>query len=222
MIADTKNKAGYFVRSLLKWHKNNYRYYPWRTETSAYRIMIAEFMLQRTKADQVVPVYNKFLERYPDIKSLAESELSDIEELLKPLGLYWRASHFKKAANYLLNEHKGVIPASKEELLKVPGVGEYVCGAILAVAYSKSTNIIDSNIARILNRYFGLGLAGEFRRNRKVNDLSEILFSIENPKDFLFAIIDFGALVCTSSNPHHDKCPIKNSCIHYQSTISEK
>ncbi len=209
------------VTLILKWHKDNYRIYPWRNESSSYKIMIAEFMLQRTRADQVVPVYIHFINKYPDINSLAEANLSDINLLLKPLGLYWRSSHFKKAAEYIIKEYKGLIPTEKEELLKIPGVGDYVAGAILTVAYLKKTCVIDSNIARVINRFFGLGLTGEIRRKREIKELSCKLFNHPDSRSILFAIIDFSALICTSQNPKHEKCPLNNSCKYYRNILKQ-
>jgi A/G-specific adenine glycosylase len=174
--------------------------------------MIAEFMLQRTRADQVVPVYLDFLKKYPDIESLANSKIDDVKNLLKPLGLYWRSAHFKKAAQYIIKEHGGKVPSTKNELLKNPGVGDYVAGAILAVSFKKSIAIVDSNIARVINRYYGLELQGEIRRKKKIVDISSRLFEHHNPDMLLFALIDFSAIVCTPSNPKHDTCPLSKTC----------
>jgi A/G-specific adenine glycosylase len=203
--------------ALLSWRKNNNRTYPWRKESSAYKIMIAEFMLQRTRSDQVVPVYINFLNKYPDIKSLSKADIADIAEIIKSLGLHWRSAHFKKAAEYIIAEYNGIIPSTREELLKIPGVGDYVAGVILAISFFKKVPIVDSNIARVLNRYFGMDLEGEIRRNKKIVEKADKLFSHCNcePKELLFAIIDFSALVCTPLNPKHEICPFKDDCRLY-------
>lgn len=195
-------------------YKRDFR---WRHTRDPYEIMIAEFMLQRTKANQVVPIYDNFLKKYPDIKSLSKADIIDIAKIIQPLGLHWRSAHFKKAAEYTMKEYKGNIPSNKEELLKIPGVGDYVAGVILAVAFSKITFIVDSNIARVMNRFYGLGLIGEIRRNKKIVNLSDELFSQCpcKPKELLFAIIDFSALVCTPLNPKHEICPLKDKCRFY-------
>jgi A/G-specific adenine glycosylase len=186
----------------------------WRHTKNPYEIMIAEFMLQRTKADQVVPVYANFLKKYPDIKSLSKSDIEDIKKIIRPLGLHWRSAHFKKAAEYIIAEYNSNIPSIREELLTIPGIGDYVASVISAVAFSKNTFIVDSNIARVLNRYFGLALTGEIRRNKKIIELSGELFGQCNcePKELLFAIIDFSALVCTPLKPKHEICPLKDDC----------
>lgn len=197
---------------IINWHQSNYRNYPWRSEPTPYNVMIAEFMLQRTRADQVVPVYTKFIKSYPDVKSLAVANLKEIERLLKPLGLYWRAAHFKKAAEYILEYFKGEIPSNRNDLLKIPGIGEYIAGAILAIAYNQGTIIVDSNIARVLNRYYGLKLEGEIRRKREIEKLSEELFTDNPPKEMLLAIIDLSALICVPTNPKHNICPLRYTC----------
>lgn len=195
-------------------YKRDFR---WRHTKDPYEIMIAEFMLQRTKADQVVPVYANFLKKYPDIKSLSKADIEDIKKIIRPLGLHWRSAHFKKAAEYILGEYNGNIPSIREELLKIPGVGDYVAGVILAVSFSKNSPIVDSNIARVLNRYFGMALEGEIRRNKKIVEKADELFSHCNcePKEMLFSIIDFSALMCTPLNPKHEICPFKDECRLY-------
>jgi A/G-specific adenine glycosylase len=195
-------------------YKRDFR---WRHTKDPYEIMIAEFMLQRTKADQVVPVYANFLKKYPDIKSLSKADIEDIKKIIRPLGLHWRSAHFKKAAEYIIGEYNGNIPHTREELLEIPGVGDYVASVILTVAFSKNNSIVDSNIARVLNRYFGLDLTGETRRNKKIIELSNELFSHCNcePKELLFAIIDFSALVCIPLKPKHEICPLKDDCKFY-------
>ena len=163
-----------------------------------------------------MPIYLEFIERYPNLQSLSDGNEENIKEILKPLGLFWRATHFKKAAQYIIKEYGGIIPSDKDDLLKIPGVGDYISGAILAVSFSKSTNIVDSNIARVLNRYCGLKLSGEIRRNKKINCISKELFEQSSSKKILFAIIDFSASICTPSNPKHEICPMKNCCEFYR------
>jgi A/G-specific adenine glycosylase len=204
-------------QKLIENHHLYKRDFRWRHTKDPYEIMIAEFMLQRTKADQVVPVYVNFLKKYPDIKILSKADIKDIAKIIISLGLHWRSAHFKKSAEYIIAEYNGIIPSTREELLKIPGVGDYVAGVILAISFFKKVPIVDSNIARILNRYFGMDLEGEIRRNKKIVEKADKLFSHCNcePKELLFAIIDFSALVCTPLNPKHEICPFKDDCKLY-------
>lgn len=211
--------CGELQKLLLQWGDAHFRAYPWRHTRDPYRIMIAEFMLHRTKADQVVPVYIEFLKEYPDVFSLAQADLSEVKKVTEHLGLHWRSGHFIMAARYIVERWGGRFPETEEELREIPGVGEYVAGAILIICYEKPHPTIDSNIARFLNRFYGLRLSGEIRRKRCVKDLAEDLFSLEVPRPFLFAILDFTAAVCRAQNPLHQKCPLREMCRYYVEEI---
>jgi len=202
----------YIRHKLLLWHKKNYRDFPWRHTKDPYRIMIAEFMLHRTKAEQVVPVYLEFIEKYSDIETLAKVNFEDIKKVTEHLGLHWRAKHFSEAAKYIIENHNGKFPEDYGRLREIPGVGEYIAGAILTVCFNKPTPIADSNIARFINRYFDLNLSGEIRRKKKIVELSAKLFKYKNPGGLLFAIVDFTSSVCKPGKPLCDKCLLKNDC----------
>jgi A/G-specific adenine glycosylase len=189
------------------------RDFPWRHKINPYRILIAEFMLQRTRAEQVEPVYKEFLKHYPSVISLSRAKEKDVAKYTKHLGIHWRAKHFIKAAKFIVREYKGKIPSEREKLLAIPGVGEYVAGAILTVAFQKPEWVIDSNIARFLNHYHGLGLQGEIRRKKEIIELSKQFFHHKNPRKLLFRVLDFTALVCTPRNPDCTNCPLKNDCV---------
>jgi len=126
--------------------------------------------------------------------------------------MHWRAKHFITAARYVVKKYKGRIPSNRERLLAIPGVGEYVAGAILTVAFQKPEWVIDSNIARFLNRFYGLGLQGEIRRKKEIIELSKQFFKYNNPRKLFFAILDFTALVCQPRKPLCSKCLLKEKC----------
>jgi A/G-specific adenine glycosylase len=188
------------------------RNFSWRHKITPYRIMVAEFMLQRTRAEQVEPVYTQFLNRYPSVVSLSKAKTKDVAHYTKHLGMHWRAKHFIAAAKFIVKEYTGRIPSNREKLLEIPGVGEYVAGAILTVAFQKPEWVIDSNIARSLNRYHGLGLHGEIRRKKEIIDLSKQFFLHKNPRKLLFTILDFTALICTPRSPKCEECAILKNC----------
>jgi len=202
----------YIRHKLFLWHKKNYRDFPWRHTKDPYKIMIAEFMLHRTKAEQVVPVYLEFIRKYPDIETLTRANFKDIKKVTEHLGLHWRAKHFSEAAKYIIENHNGKFPEDYDKLRKIPGVGEYVTGAILTVCFNKPVPVVDSNIARFINRYFGLNLSGEIRRKKKIVELSAKLFEYKNPGKLLFSIVDFTSLICKPMKPLCAKCILKNKC----------
>jgi len=197
---------------LIEWYRKYGRDFPWRYTKDPYTIMIAEFMLHRTKAEQVVPVYSEFIKKYPDIYSLAKANPENIKKVTEHLGLHWRSEHFITAARYIVEELNGQFPDEFDELRKIPGVGEYIAGAILTVCFNKPAPVVDSNIARFINRFWKLGLKGEIRRKKQIVKIAEELFNTENPGKFLFAIVDFTSLICKPNNPDCFQCPLKNIC----------
>jgi A/G-specific adenine glycosylase len=201
-----------FYDKLFLWHKSNCRNFPWRENITSYKIMIAEFMLNRTKVEQVVPIYVDFINRYPDIKSLYNADEKEIKSFTEHLGMHWRYKHFIESAKYLIENYNGLIPDNREKLLKIPGIGDYVAGAILTVAFNKPEYVIDSNIARFINRYYGLNLTGEIRRRKIIVEKAKDLFKINNSGNFLFAILDFTAILCKARKPLCEICFLKKYC----------
>jgi len=199
-------------KKLLKNHKKYFRDFPWRHTKNPYEIMIAEFMLHRTKADQVVPIYKDFLYSYPDVNSLAKADRNTIKNVTTHLGLHWRSNHFIEAAKYIVDNYDSEFPINREKLLKVPGIGDYVAGAILIVCFNKPEHVVDSNIARFINRYFNLELRGEIRRKRKIIEIAKDLFNHKNTRDLLFALLDFTALICKPTKPECNGCVLNNKC----------
>lgn len=197
---------------LLNWFMSERRDFPWRQYSDPYRIMIAEFMLHRTRAEQVVPVYVTFLKKYPMVDALANADEVEIKKVTEHLGLHWRSGHFIKAAKYVLENFKGDFPKTRKELLKIPGVGDYVAGAILTICFNKPEYVVDSNIARFINRFYGLKLKGEIRRKKQIIDISKELFNIKEPGTFLFAILDFTFKVCKAGTPDCENCILNISC----------
>lgn len=184
----------------------------WRHTRDPYRIMIAEFMLHRTKANQVEPIYQQFIETYPDVNSLANANLDDVARYTQHLGLHWRAAHFIDACRFINKEYKGIYPQERKKLLEIPGVGDYVAGAILTVCFKKPEFVIDSNIARFINRYYDLELTGEIRRKKEIIEKAKLLFDCQQPDKLLFSILDFTALVCKPRKPECKKCCFWKIC----------
>lgn len=209
-----RDNFGYIRIKLLKWYRINGRDFPWRHTKDPYRIMIAEFMLHRTKAEQVVPVYNEFIKKYPDIKTLADADFNEIKRVTEHLGLHWRVQHFITSTNYIVEKYNSNIPANPENILKIPGVGDYIAGAIMIICFNKRFPVVDSNIARFLNRFFNLTLKGEIRRKKEIIRLSESLFNSHKKAELLFALIDFCSLICKPIKPLCLKCLFFQRCMY--------
>ncbi len=199
-------------KAILEWYYKHGRDFPWRHTKDPYKIMIAEFMLHRTKADQVVPVYLEFIEKYPEVYSLANEKEENIKKVTKHLGLHWRSKHFLKSANYIVEKLKGQYPEEYKELRNIPGIGEYIAGAIVTVCFNKPAPVVDSNIARFLNRFYGLKLTGEIRRKKEIVRMAADFFDYQSPSELLFAILDFTSLICKPVNPDCKYCPLRQHC----------
>ncbi len=201
-----------FRRRLMYWYNEHGRKYPWRDSNDPFKVLIAEMMLRRTRADQVEPVYRSLFKRYPAIKSLAEEDPDKVGAILQPLGLRWRAPSFQKVAQAIVRDYEGQVPSARDELLKLSGVGEYVAGAVLSVAYHQKQWIVDSNVVRVFQRYFGMNTTKEGRRDRHVVTTAKLYAASTNPKKANLAILDFAALVCTPQKPKHKMCPLRVQC----------
>lgn len=199
-----------FVNFLLEWFKDNKRDFPWRNETDPYRILIAEKMLQQTTYGHVLRVYYKFLETYPNIYTLSNANIDEVENIIRPLGFHrQRSKQFIDIAKMIVRYYEGKVPQEHNDLLKLNGVGEYIANAILCFAFKKDVPIIDVNVRRVLLRVLNWNL------NDKVlyEKLNRII-PIGSYHDFNLAIIDFSTLIC-SRKPKCKKCQLINICHYY-------
>jgi len=212
----SRRDMGIFRRKLLRWFDRNGRSYPWRDTYDPFKILIAEMMLRRTKANQVKPVYEQLFSEYPDVKSLAAAKDEKIEKILYPLGLRWRTPAFRLVAREIKERYDCRVPATRGELMKLSGVGEYVAGAVLSIGYGKKEWIVDSNIVRVFRRYFGIRTSREGRRDGHVIEMAKRYISCKDPRKANLAILDFAAIVCTPRNPECIRCPLRKGCKYIQ------
>lgn len=202
----------FFRYKILQWFKRNGRSYPWRETSDPFRVLIAEMMLRRTKADQVKKVYEQLFTEYRDIETMANSGKKKLQRILYPLGLKWRLPSFGLVARELRKKHHCRVPETRSQLITLPGVGDYVAGAVLSIAYNKKEGIVDSNIVRLYRRYFGIKTSKEGRRDRHVIEIAKVYASARKPRKANLAVLDFTALVCTPTRPRCEKCPIRRKC----------
>jgi A/G-specific adenine glycosylase len=202
----------WFRQQLSTWGIANRRDYPWRQNNDAYHLLVAESLLQKTDADTVAPIYKLFLEHYPTIQDLAAANLEDVAKLLKPLGLFFRAERLQQCAQIVISQYDGKVPQEQKQLLKLPGIGDYTARAIGSQAFNQPLAVLDANVARILERFFGL-------QGERVKSRCKILWgaadAIAPKKDvgtWNLALLDFGALTCKAPNPDCDRCPLASKC----------
>jgi len=213
----------WFRQVILDWAEINLRDFAWRHTCDPYAIFVAEFLLQQTDAPRVVPVYERFIEKYPTLASLADAPQAAVVELLHPLGFHFRARRLHRIAQLLIADstNAGRIPANEDELLRLPGVGPYVARSVCSNAFHQSLAIIDTNVSRIIMRFFGFSTS----RARPRNDpmlwafAQQIAPSFDVPH-WNLALLDFGALTCTARNPRCSDCPLVANCCYKSDLIT--
>jgi len=210
----TPEDISFFRSKIIRWFIRHQRNYPWRKTKNPFKILIAEIMLRRTKADQVKCVYKQLFTRYPDVEAVIKANKKKLEKILYPLGLKWRIPTFSTVAKAIKEKYNNKVPKTREELKSLPGVGDYVAGAVLSIAYNKKAWIVDSNIVRLFRRYFGIETSKEGRRDKHVIEIAKIYATVKNPRKANLAILDFTALVCVPRIPHCDKCPLVKKCYY--------
>jgi A/G-specific adenine glycosylase len=206
-----------FMRQrLFRWFRQNARSYPWRTTKNPWRVLVAEMMLQRTKADQVERVYRQFFKRFKSPKDVVRADSSAVRRMLVPLGLRWRISKFRGVAHAINKRFQGKVPRTRDELLTLPGVGQYVAGAVLSVAFGRREWIVDANVVRVYRRFFGIKTSKEGRRDRLVVDLAKQYSDTDRPRDANLALLDFAAMICISGKPRCIICPLRSKCVFFK------
>jgi len=204
-----------FVRRILEWYKDNNRnYLLWRRTNNPYYILVAEMMLQKTTVRQVQDLIERFLDRFPTPKALADASEEEIRELITPLGMeYKRAVRFKKWGKIVVEKYGGRIPDSGRELLSLPGVGRYIANSVLCLAFGKEVPLVDTNIVRILERFFDIkSIKARARTDEKFWEFVSRITPSGKSRDVNLALLDHGALVCTAKNPKCPICPVNERC----------
>ncbi|OGF53271.1 MAG: A/G-specific adenine glycosylase [Candidatus Fraserbacteria bacterium RBG_16_55_9] len=203
-----------FVQNLLNWYEANRRTLPWRKTKDSYRIWVAETMLQQTRVAAAKRYYERFIEEFPTVESLAQASLDRVLKVWEGLGYYARARNLHCAAQIVTQEHNGVLPKDKRELLSLPGIGRYTVGAILSIAFGQDEPVLDGNIRRVLCRVFHVT---ENPRLRRVERRLELLLVRLLPKGhagtFNQALMELGATICTPRVPRCAVCPVEELCV---------
>jgi len=200
--------------ALLPWYRANRRDLPWRRTRDPYAIWVSEAMLQQTRAETVIPYYERFLERFPDVAVLARAPVDEVYAAWAGLGYYSRARNLHRAASTILERFGGELPSSQEELLELPGVGRYTAGAVASIAFDRPAPVLDGNVERVLARYLGVrkNVRGPSGR-AALWDAAARLVSGPNPGELNQALMELGATLCSPRAPRCPCCPIHRGCI---------
>ncbi len=213
-----------FARSLLRWYRQHGRHdLPWQQNKSLYRSWVSEIMLQQTQVATVIPYFERFMQRFPDINRLASASQDDVLLHWAGLGYYSRARNLHKAALIVAEQHQGQFPQQYDAVLALPGIGPSTAGAILAQASAQRHAILDGNVKRVLARYQAIeGWTGQRQVEKQLWQWAEAYTPEENVADYTQAIMDLGATVCTRSSAKCDMCPLMDGCKAYlQQRVSE-
>ena len=203
------------TKKILNWYDLNKRSLPWRKNVSLqkrqYYTLVSEFMLQQTQVATVIPYFNKFIKNIPDIKSLAKTHNKKLIKLWEGLGYYSRVRNLKKTAKAIIKDYNGKLPGNFEDLLSLPGIGNYTASAILAIAFNKPYIPMDGNIERVLKRYLYLKKKNEIQKDNLIKKKS-VLGTSSRSSDYAQALMELGALICKPTNPLCHQCPISKKC----------
>lgn len=199
--------------ALLHWFAENGRDLPWRRTYLPYHIWISEIMLQQTQMDRVVAYFNRWLENFPDIATLAEAREQEVLRLWEGLGYYSRARNLLKTAELLNRRHDSALPEDHGALLRLPGIGKYTAGAIMSLAFNRSHPIVDANVERLFSRLFNLaGPVKEKQTHDFIWRKAAELIPEGKARFFNQSLMELGALVCLPRSPRCNECPIRAHC----------
>ena len=208
------SKQRNIVRTLLAWYKRSGRTFPWRDNTNPYHILLSEIMLQQTQTRRVLEKYPELLRQFPTLRSLAAAPLRDVVMAWRGMGYNNRAVRLHRLARNLVNLHDGKIPAEYDALIPLPGIGKYTANAILSSAFGMRRAIVDVNVRRVMSRIFWrMKSTSEMRADREIWQLAAEILPRKNIYDWNQALMDFGAIVCTSRKPACMLCPVSQLCL---------
>ena len=198
---------------LAAWTAENLPRYPWRHGDDPYAVWVAVVMLQQTQVATVLPYYDRFLHRFPSVRDLASASLDEVLKAWEGLGYYARARNLRSAAVSIVKNNDGAIPQSREELLSLPGIGDYTASAILSIAFGAEIPAIDGNVRRVLCRLFAVGEDTRRKAGRRwLYAMAQRLLPAGSAGEFNQGLMEFGAAVCTARSPACDSCPLGDRC----------
>ncbi len=202
------------VIPLLEWYEKQARVLPWRSRPTPYRVWVSEIMLQQTRVEAVKPYFARFIKALPNVRKLAACPEEELLKLWEGLGYYNRVRNMQKAAQMIVKEYKGEIPADFDELIKLPGIGKYTAGAISSIAFGIPRPAVDGNVLRVLSRV--LADEGDITKDSVKQSLArqvQEIIPMRRAGDFNQALIELGAIVCVPNGPAQcDKCPLAEFC----------
>lgn len=211
-----------FHESLLKWYDEEARDLPWRRTSDPYCIWLSEIMMQQTRIDQGTPYYERFLECFPDLASLAAATEEEVLKQWEGLGYYSRARNLHRTARMLMEKYEGTFPRDPEVLLLLPGIGRYTAGAIASIAFNVPVSVLDGNIKRVLARLYAVEESIDLPAvDKRLWELATTALNSRRPGDHNQAMMELGARICVPRNPFCDQCPVQRHCRAFSAGVQE-
>ena len=202
---------------LLKWYDHAARDLLWRQDKDPYKIWVSEIMLQQTRVEAVKPYYERWINRYPDVQTLADSSEEEVMRHWQGLGYYARARNLLRGVREVCSSYDGRVPDDKSAIQSIPGIGEYTAGAILSIAYDRAEPAVDGNVLRVFSRLYCISEEiSQANVKKRIVELVRQQIPVERPGDFNQALMELGATVCTPRNPHCSDCPVMDFCMAFQ------
>lgn len=198
------------------WYIGNRRDLPWRKTEDPYRILLSEIMLQQTRVDTVIDYYQRFIARFPDAAALAEAAEEEVLTLWAGLGYYSRARNLHQAARQIVQNYGGKFPSSFEDIIKLPGIGDYTAAAIMSIAFHQPYPAVDGNVKRVVSRLAEIENISGPTALREIKAVVEKMIPSAHVNSFTQAMMELGALVCLPRSPQCGCCPLSSDCLAYR------
>lgn len=214
-----QSKILWFRQRLKSWFKHNRRSFPWRSSSDPYLVCLSEIFLQQTTANKVAEIIDPFTKRFPNWDTLASASITDVEEIIFPLGIYRRrADTILALADAVVT--KGNMPTTRQGLENLPGIGQYIASVLLVVLQHKREPFLDVNMSRVLERFFGPRERADIRDDPYLQVLSRKVVNVQDALSANWMILDFAAIVCMKRSPRCMICPLRQRCLLYNKTSS--
>lgn len=198
---------------LIAWYRVHHRHFPWREDQEPYHIWISEIMLQQTTTETVIPYYQRFMARFPDVNSLALASEEEVYKMWEGLGYYRRARHLHESAKIIVEQYEGKFPHEYEAIRALKGIGDYTAGAISSIAFQQQVPAVDGNVLRIISRVYmikdNIALS---KTQKKIYQIVAHLLTGKDASAFNQGLMDLGATICRPLHPRCFQCPIAKHC----------
>ena len=216
--------SDHFATRIIRWQKQHGRHtLPWQNTRDPYAIWISEIMLQQTQVTAVIPYYQRFMGRFPDVATLARADEDEVLQHWSGLGYYSRARNLHAAAQAILSDHGGRFPDTPEALATLSGIGKSTAAAIAAFAYGYRAAILDGNVKRVLTRYYGIeGWPSQPAIERRLWALASELLPSQDIEAYTQGLMDLGATLCSRSKPACERCPLREACIAHRDNLTAR